>query len=437
MINKAFFQKNTFFALLLLAAAFFLRFQAASNAALIYDEENYYLAAKEIGTFPNVFDLDIKGVSSIRSPDESWNTDREGMVKYYFFTLLTINLSKFLFGESMLGMRMLFIIFGVMGLAFIYKLIEEQLDKRTALLALAILTFSQLHIGLSKVMLHSPFHFFLVLTIYFFFKALSNGQGKWMYLAGLAGGLGFLYYPWMLLLLPVLFVFLLQEKECRNWLRRKETYAACFIAFCIIAPFFFWNFNGFIYKAGSDKPLLNIGFSLRGFYLYFADFFARFSAQIRLLHWDGLGQKLFMHGPKGMILLGEIETEFPVMDWVLSLLIFAGIFYGLRNKEKALIRFSLLMFFVFFVIMSVVNGNVLFLDYSWLDVTLYPGVILCAFLFTDIQKKRKKFFIFEAMLVVYLMINALHLISAPEDFYGLPESELEKIYRGENHGNWR
>ena len=421
-------KKNTYYLLLILTIALGLRVFAAASVPLIYDEQNYVKAATEIKTIPNIFNLQIKGETSIRSPDQSWNTNREGVVRYHLATLITVNLSKVLFGNSVLGMRLLFVIFGILSLFFIYKTVEEESDFNRAFLVLLILTFSQLHIGISRLMLHSPYHFFVTLAIYSFFKALKANQNQWVYLTGISIGLGFLYYPWIIFLVVVFSIFLISKKRYRIWFKKKATYLSFLIMCSIILPYIFWTSHEFIYKITVDKNVSQLGFSLRAFYLYFGELFSFFSDKFGVLHWDGLSEKLFLPTTTGLRLLGEIELEFPVIHWVLGLAIFSGLFYSLKSKKSELIRFSLLMFCLFFVVISIVNGKVLFLDYSWADITIYPGVILCANLLMGVGERWKSFYFLGVAFIIYLIGNSISFINIPENFYAVPKSELSKLY---------
>jgi hypothetical protein len=86
------------------------------------------------------------------------------------------------------------------------------------------------------------------------------------------------------------------------------------------------------------------------------------------------------------------------------------------------------MFSIFFVVMSLVDGRRLFLDYSWADITLYPGVILFINFVSGISRKRKIFYFFGVAFIIYLMANSLLFINIPENFYCIPRKELARIY---------
>ena len=115
-----------------------------------------------------------------------------------------------LFGISPLGVRLPAAIFGILGIFAFYLLIKELTKNEVlALVSAAVLTFSPWHIQYSRAGAFEVTHllFFLILGLYFFFKALKNGKFLWIAVSLLV--LTPLVYSTAKLFTPFLLIFLL------------------------------------------------------------------------------------------------------------------------------------------------------------------------------------------------------------------------------------
>jgi 4-amino-4-deoxy-L-arabinose transferase-like glycosyltransferase len=114
-----------------------------------------------------------------------------------------------LFGISPLGVRLPAAIFGVLGIFAFYLLIKELTKNEVlALVSAAVLTFSPWHIQYSRAAFEvTQLLLFLILGLYFFFKALKIGKFLWIsvYLFVLTP----LIYSSAKLFVPFLLIFLL------------------------------------------------------------------------------------------------------------------------------------------------------------------------------------------------------------------------------------
>ena len=408
------FKKNYPYVISLLVIAFILRLWAAAKIPFIYDEQYLLHLGEE-----NIF-----------NPGVLQSVVGNAMAKYYIGTLSIIKLGRTLFSADIMGIRLLFILFGTGSLLFVYKFVKENLNQSAGLLTLAILTFSQLHIGFSRLAIeYAPFFFFTALAVYFFFKAFSCKQKKYAYITGIILGTGFLFYPLILLLLPVFLIFLATEEKYKVWLKRKETYLAILLMCIPILPYLFICYKEFLHKLFEDKCVFALGVSLRPFYLYFAEIFAKLSEKINLFSWSILDEKIFITTPGGhMKLISEISNEIPFVHWVLSLCIFTGIFYCFYNKRNDVIRFSLIMFGFIFLVTSIINADTLLDDHNWAAITIYPGAILCSYMLTELRKRFKFFNLIIIGLIGYFIVNSLFFINLPENLYAVPRNELHKYY---------
>ncbi|MBL7197170.1 MAG: glycosyltransferase family 39 protein [Candidatus Omnitrophica bacterium] len=417
-MNAAKLYKHSYIIILLLAAGFLLRLYAATTVPLIKDEEEKVAFTREISFDFKDPNLPL-GDREIASP------------------LLDAYILKFgfaVFGESNLGGRLFFVFLGALGLYFIYKLVEEQLGKGQGLLVLVFLVLSQFHIGMSRLIDEDCLLlFFTALSIYLFFKALNTKKRIWTYLTGISVGLGFLGKDPIILLLPIFFFFLLSRREYRFWFRSRDTYIAFALALIIASPYILWSYKNNFYNY-IIKDFDRIGISLRSFYLYFGEILSWFTEKFDFFIWGPIkgqfheGAIAKINGKWRMIIDGS--NEFPVIDWVLGVFSFAGFFYCLKGykKRKALIQFCIIMFGSIFIITTILRGPTLFDDHWWGDMTLYPGVILCAHMLIKLKERYKFVNLAIAGLIIYFAINCFYFINLPENEFTATRSALCKYY---------
>jgi len=114
-----------------------------------------------------------------------------------------------LFGISPLGVSLPAAVFGVLGIFAFYLLIKELTKNEVlALVSAAVLTFSPWHIQYSRAAFEvTQLLFFLILGLYFFFKALKDGRWLWISVSLLV--LTPLIYSTAKLFVPFLLIFLL------------------------------------------------------------------------------------------------------------------------------------------------------------------------------------------------------------------------------------
>ena len=124
---------------------------------------------------------------------------------YLYSTVPTVAL----FGISPLGVRLPAAIFGILGIFAFYLLVKELTkNENLALLSAGVLTFSPWHIQYSRAAFEvTQLLLFLILGLYFFFKALKNGKFLWISVSLLV--LTPLIYSTAKLFVPFLLIFLL------------------------------------------------------------------------------------------------------------------------------------------------------------------------------------------------------------------------------------
>jgi 4-amino-4-deoxy-L-arabinose transferase-like glycosyltransferase len=410
---------------ILLFLAFVIRLYASSVVPLVSDEKqkieylkHFSFSAKDI-TFPF-------GDREIAGP----------------LTFYVLKLGNILFGTGPFASRFIFVLFGTLSLYFIYKLVEENLGRDQGLWALLILVFDQFHIGTSRLIYDDCLVlFFSALIPYIFFKFLRTKERKWIYLWGIAMGFGYLSKELILLLLPVIYIFLCVSKKYRFLLKQRDIYIASFLIILVfMAPQLVST-----HRAGFDKlayeSFYKFGFSLRSFYLYFGEIFARL-AEVKkfFISWEEdmpipeaqYGGNILKIDGRWMMML-DGSNEYPFVHWVTGVLIFISfLFYFKKNNRKPeLIVFSLIMFGLVFLITSIAAGAyTLFDDHWWASMTIYPGVILFAHMLVTLKERLKLFSFLAAGLLVYLAIHSLYFINLTENQFAVPKDELCRHYLG-------
>jgi asparagine N-glycosylation enzyme membrane subunit Stt3 len=97
------------------------------------------------------------------------------------------------FGTSLFSARLVSAVFSVLSLGAVFELAYSMYNGKTALLTAVLLGIMPGYFWLSRlVMLETMLLFFVTLALLFFFRWLQNKQNKYLALAGLAVGLGFL-----------------------------------------------------------------------------------------------------------------------------------------------------------------------------------------------------------------------------------------------------
>jgi len=343
-------------------------------------------------------------------------------------------LSTILFGTTRLGGRFIFVLLSILSLYFVYRLVEELFGNKQALLVLVLLTFSQFHIGVSRLADNDTMLlFFTSLAMYIFFKAIHTNKGRWIYLLALTLGVGYLAKAAIILLIPIFFIFLISEKKYKHWLRRKEIYIGSCLCVIIILPHLCMAYEH------TYEDVTRIGFSARFFYFYFGEIFAWFAEITNLFMWDFSGEtSIFLLNPvNGRVFVSHVSSEFPFMNWVMGILIFISFFYCLRKggRGNELIKFSLIMFFVVFIITTIISTrNSLMDEHWWADITIFPGIFMLVNMLAELAAKYKILNICIAALLFYCAINAIDFLHKQDNLYAIPKAYQKEIllsYRDE------
>ncbi len=97
------------------------------------------------------------------------------------------------FGPSLFSARLVSAVFSILSLGIVFELAYRMYNGKTALLAAVLLGIMPGYFWLSRLaLLETMLLFFVTLALLFFFQWIQNRQDKYLVLAGLAVGLGFL-----------------------------------------------------------------------------------------------------------------------------------------------------------------------------------------------------------------------------------------------------
>ena len=199
------------------------------------------------------------------SPDEAhyWEWSRRLDWSYYSkgpMIAYLIYLGTAIFGDNVYGIRIMAVIFSAFSSIVMYilgkRLYDEQVGLFSAFLIQMIPLFSAYGIIFT---IDSPFIFFWVISLYFFWRAISiqrsgirnedlkasrlSPHTSFLYwiLLGLSIGSGLLTKYTMAFFYPCAFLFLLLSKEKRYHLLTKGPYIAFIISLLVFSPVIIWN----------------------------------------------------------------------------------------------------------------------------------------------------------------------------------------------------
>lgn len=252
-------------------------------------------------------------------------------------SMYLIKASSILFGKTQLGYRMFDVLAGVATVFMVYRIGLEWWGRGPARWAALLLAVNEYHIAISARAIDLAFDLcFISLAMYGFARFLRTERPVWLYMAGVAAGLGFLCKEITALLVPVFFLTLLLLPH-RRWLLRRQPWLALLLFVLVISPDIWCNL--FVQRPESTK------------YASYSDHLSRFA---------GLGiseQPLLFYARSTLDLLGidhdEEFDEVTGMSLPAALILLSGVAYvTLRRKKDHLATFLLVAFWAVFLFFS-------------------------------------------------------------------------------------
>jgi len=186
------------------------------------------------------------------SPDEAhyWEWSRRLDLSYYSkgpMIAYLIALSTSLFGNNVLGVRFLAVVFSVLSSIFLYKLGKEMYHETVGTASALLFQLIPLYSAFGVIFtIDSPFIFFWIVSLYLFWKATGQDtsghsyRGYWLFL-GVSLGLGLLTKYTMAFFYLCAFLFLILSSHKRVLLKAISPYLALVISILIFSPVLIWN----------------------------------------------------------------------------------------------------------------------------------------------------------------------------------------------------
>ncbi|MGH7067526.1 MAG: glycosyltransferase family 39 protein [Acetobacteraceae bacterium] len=167
---------------------------------------------------------------------------------------LWIRLGTLVAGATPLGVRLLGPLAAALGSWLMFRAANDFFPGRPgAGVAAAALLNATLLFGAGSVLMtpDTPLLFFWVLGLYAMARLFATGDGRWWWLAGLAGGLALDAKYTGLFFFAAVGVWLLASRIGRSWLLRPEPWLGLALAILLFAPVLAWN--GFHHWASFAK----------------------------------------------------------------------------------------------------------------------------------------------------------------------------------------
>ncbi|QQG38509.1 MAG: glycosyltransferase family 39 protein [Candidatus Woesearchaeota archaeon] len=348
-MNKFWKDKTFVFFLILLIIALGIRIIGVNQA--FFDDEIDYVITTKISTFYGLNNI------VLHPPLVTW-----------------VNMFFGLFTTSLLIYRFVPLILGLLTIFFVYLISRKLYDEKSAIFASAIMAFSFYHVLASlQVGDEGGFLAFLYTFAFYCYLNHENGKKHWYYLSAIAAGLALLAKESSILLLGILFIYELTNKNkfvsFENIKRTViKTLPLAIIAFLIFSIYPLLNLLSPIdYTEGVKNTVssyFSFGFNLQGpgLLLLWATPFLIFLTLISLLKiqkedrlfliWIGASLISYLF----FINLGDHSRYF--MNVIPAMAILSGRFLSKIKFTKKNVILFILIFLIFFIVLGIYNtGN--------------------------------------------------------------------------------
>ncbi len=313
-------------------------------------------------------------------------------------TVYLLKLSAAIFGESMIGWRMLHIILCTLHIVLLYALVKETVGEKEALVA-SLLTASNTFFlfRIAECTQETLLVVIATVLIYIIWKALLSHKTIYFLAGGIILALGMLTKETILLLVPgMLFaVFLYKGKDSPFF--SKKIAAAFFLAFFMILPYVFWNYAHdwpHLRREGINTiSLLHLSPSL--FFLYIGYLLLPFSHSLRM----------FWHAPsewKDIVYLFYTNYGYQCLNPFLGVVSLGGIFFCI--KRKRLFEEYLLTIIGGVILISLL---VLRAEPRIYSVIIVPSLICASIFLVALFKKNKGCKVISIFILSFIIIDAI------------------------------
>jgi len=153
-------------------------------------------------------------------------------------------LSTAVFGNQEFAVRLPAFFCWAAAAFFMFRLGQSLFDKTAAFVTLAFMALLPVYFGIGIIMTpDAPLYAAWAGCLYFLERALFAGKGRAWWGAGVCLGLGMLSKYTIALLGPAALIFVIADRNSRQWLIRPEPYVGIFLALLMFSPVILWNAN--------------------------------------------------------------------------------------------------------------------------------------------------------------------------------------------------
>ena len=379
-------RKRTIYSIIvIIALGFLLRFVHA-GVNFFDDEVDWLVLVNSVSISKNCMILPLSGTG-------------HGPLAIYL-----TKLSGLLFGETELGYRFIIVVFNTCMIWLIFLLTKVSLGDRAGLFAAFLAAINSFLIYYSReIGCDGYFLFISVAVIYSFFMAMESKKDFYMYLFGISVGFALLDKITILFLFPGFSLYLLIDKERREWFRKPSFYWSLLICFVLVSPYLYW--------LGTNEWS---HFRINSGYIKFFNFPLALSVFLGSILRDGASVHMHSFGREHMSL-------------GMGLLLISGVIFTVQKaRNNHLIQ---LMHFLFWGIICI---SILFFR-GWavnFNVCILPAIILTAAFLDSLWDKRR------LIKVLIVTISLIHMLYMPQylgrikksyDYHSALSTTSEKI----------
>ena len=157
-----------------------------------------------------------------------------------------------LFGFGLLSTRMTGLVFGSLSVIMVYLIGEKLFGEKTGLVASLLFAVSPYAVKWGVIESDMGAVFFVLLSFYFFLKFNESNNSFKLYLSAVFLGLGFLFKPIALLVLPVYLVYWFVWKRRLRVGEIKVLAISCFLFLLVLSPVLIHNYSLYREKGITD-----------------------------------------------------------------------------------------------------------------------------------------------------------------------------------------
>lgn len=402
---------------LIVLCGFFLRFSAAASLHISEDEMMDMVTVDLIS-----FDL-----NDLRLPVVDPLQESCGMVFKYF-----LRIGWDLFGHTLLGARLPFVIISCLFAIFLYMVIKRIYGPGYGVLAAlfySINPYSVINGGIADLTVLLPIIY--IMSAFLFFKAMQSERIFLFLLNGVFIGIAVWFKENMVLLIPMYVLFLLITPQYRYLLKKKSLWIGFILSGVVVIPMFLFSMSVESPRYEYIQNAADFGLSL--------SFISLYAGELIPFLLQGLP-------PVFDEVATMLAAEYPMVDIVLGLLILYAAFYHLKTKNS-FTRLLTVCFFcegLLFTFIRRYNPDLIYgfssISGDWPQTTFLGGLILAVlFIGKVVEKNNVRGGLFIVLMSLYLFFRSSIIVDDylycywPLEEYCLKEEVacVEEFYKNE------